>query len=81
MTSIPDTQKGWRVVRQGVPSKALELQTFPVPKIKEGEVLVKIEAAALNPVGYKLMNFLPNLLSRRPHVAEHDFTGIIVDAG
>ncbi|QRW00480.1 Zinc-binding dehydrogenase [Ceratobasidium sp. AG-Ba] len=81
MTSVPETQKGWRVVRQGTPSKAVALQTFPVPKVKDGEVLVKIEAGALNPVGYKLMAFLPNLLARRPHVAEHDFTGTIVDPG
>ncbi|KAG8726464.1 hypothetical protein FRC12_023385 [Ceratobasidium sp. 428] len=27
------------------------------------------------------MLFLPNLIGRRPHVAEHDFTGVIVDAG
>ncbi|KAF8744586.1 Zinc-binding dehydrogenase, partial [Rhizoctonia solani] len=79
--AVPETQQGWRVVRQGLPSKALAFQTFPVPKIRDGEVLVKIEAAALNPVGYKLMQLLPNLFSHRPHVAEHDFTGIIVDAG
>ncbi|CAE6410268.1 unnamed protein product [Rhizoctonia solani] len=79
--AAPETQQGWRVVRQGPPSKALAFETFPVPKIRSGEVLVKIEAAALNPVGYKLMQFLPNILFRRPYVAEHDFTGIIVDAG
>ncbi|CEL52090.1 alcohol dehydrogenase [Rhizoctonia solani AG-1 IB] len=77
----PEIQQGWRVVRQGPPNKALAFQTFPVPRIRSGEVLVKVEAAALNPVGYKLMQLLPNILSRRPHVAEHDFTGIIVDAG
>jgi hypothetical protein len=31
--------------------------------------------------GYKLMFLLPNILTRRPHVAENDFTGVIVDAG
>ncbi|KAF8758838.1 Zinc-binding dehydrogenase [Rhizoctonia solani] len=76
--AVPETQQGWRVVRQGLPSKALAFQTFPVPKIRDGEVLKK---TALNPVGYKLMQLLPNLFSHRPHVAEHDFTGIIVDAG
>lgn len=44
MAEIPDTQKAWRVVRQGPPSKALASQEIPVPKIREGEVLVKIEA-------------------------------------
>ena len=27
------------------------------------------------------MAFLPNLFARRPHVAEHDFTGVVVDPG
>lgn len=45
MNGIPDTQKGWRAVRQGPPSKALAMQVFPVPRIREGEVLVKIEAS------------------------------------
>ncbi|CAE7153795.1 unnamed protein product [Rhizoctonia solani] len=81
MAAVPETQNGWRVVRQGPPRRALALQTFPVPRVRDGEVLVKIEAAALNPVGYKLMQLLPNLFSHRPHVAEHDFTGIIADAG
>jgi NADPH:quinone reductase-like Zn-dependent oxidoreductase len=59
-----------------------------------GELLVKIEAAALNPMyvrvilwtscdlratsGYKLMQMLPNALAKRPHTAESDFTGIVV---
>ncbi|KAF8610456.1 NAD(P)-binding protein [Ceratobasidium sp. AG-I] len=81
MASIPETQKGWRVVRKGPPSKALENQTFPTPQHRDGDVYVKIEAGALNPVGYKLMAFLPNLFARRPHVAEHDFTGTVVDPG
>ncbi|CAE6519863.1 unnamed protein product [Rhizoctonia solani] len=79
--AVPETQKGWRVVKQGPPRKALALQTFPIPEIRDREVLVKVEAAALNPVGYKLMQLLPNLFSHRPHVAEHDFTGVVVDAG
>lgn len=30
--------------------------------------------------GYKIMGLVPNLLLKRPHVAEIDFTGIVVDA-
>lgn len=49
---IPETQRSWRVVSQGRPSQALKLDNaFPVPsKLKSGEVLVKVQAAALNPV-------------------------------
>ena len=27
-----------------------------------------------------MMKFLPNLFAKRPHVAEHDFSGVIVDS-
>lgn len=27
-----------------------------------------------------MMNLLPNWVSGRPHIAEHDFTGVIADA-
>jgi len=102
MAEIPDTQHAWTVVRRGTPTEALQLKAdWPVPnKLEEGEVFVKVQAAALNPVcvrylsliihvstlsvflyrGWKLMRLLPNLLAKRPHVAEHDFSGVVVDA-
>lgn len=51
-TQIPQTQKAWRVVAQGPPSKALRLdKELPVPtQLDKGNVLVKVQAAALNPV-------------------------------
>ncbi|EKM55674.1 uncharacterized protein PHACADRAFT_195715 [Phanerochaete carnosa HHB-10118-sp] len=75
-------QKAWVVVRRGKPRVALVLdENAAVPSdLAEGEVLIKVQAAALNPVGYKLMGILPNFIAKRPHVAEHDFTGIIADA-
>ncbi|KIY51029.1 NAD(P)-binding protein [Fistulina hepatica ATCC 64428] len=81
MTSIPRTQKAWIVERRGVPSKALTLKNdWPVPtKLDKDEVLVKVQAAALNPVGYKLMGILPNFLAGRPLIAEADLSGVIVD--
>jgi len=34
----------------------------------------------LNPVGYKLMKVAPNWLAKRPYIAEHDLSGVVVDA-
>ncbi|TFY53735.1 hypothetical protein EVJ58_g9286 [Rhodofomes roseus] len=80
--SIPETQHAWRVVGKGEPSKVLRLdKDVPVPKkLDKGEVLVKVQAAALNPVAYKLMKTAPNFIAKRPYVPEHDVAGIIVDA-
>lgn len=49
--TIPATQKSWRALRSGKPADVLELAETPVPsKLKKGEVLIKVQAAALNPV-------------------------------
>ncbi|KAF8644811.1 hypothetical protein AX16_008268 [Volvariella volvacea WC 439] len=76
-------QRAWIIVRQGTPAQALTLkQDHPVPsKLEAGEVLVRVQAAALNPVGWKLMKLLPNFIARRPFIAEHDFSGVIADPG
>ncbi|KAJ7130303.1 NAD-P-binding protein [Mycena epipterygia] len=75
------TYSAWFVTQKGHPSKVLQLKTgLPVPtELKKGHVLIKVQAAALNPAGYKIMGAVPNLLIGRPNVPEHDFTGIVVD--
>ncbi|KAJ2925209.1 hypothetical protein H1R20_g11890, partial [Candolleomyces eurysporus] len=84
MTSseVPDTQKAWVSVRRGPPRRSLELkEDWPVLKTPQAnEVLVKIKAAGLNPVGHKFMKLLPNWIAKRPHVAEFDFSGTVADA-
>lgn len=52
MSAIPATQRAWIIERRGLPASALKLRSdWGVPtKLKQGEVLVKIQAAALNPV-------------------------------
>jgi NADPH:quinone reductase-like Zn-dependent oxidoreductase len=50
--AIPAVQKAWVNVRQGKPSEAVVFRDdYPVPsKLPPGEVLIKIQAAAYNPV-------------------------------
>ncbi|EGN95474.1 hypothetical protein SERLA73DRAFT_186503 [Serpula lacrymans var. lacrymans S7.3] len=80
-SQLTSSQRAWTAVKRGSPAKALALQDVPIPsKLVEGEVLVKVQAAALNPVGYKLMGTLPNFIARRPITVEHDLAGVIVDA-
>ncbi|KAJ6591715.1 hypothetical protein DFH09DRAFT_1025689 [Mycena vulgaris] len=75
------TYSAWLVTKRGHPSKALQLKTgLQIPtKLAKGHVLVKVQATALNPAGYKLMGAVPNFLIGRPHVAEQDVAGIVVD--
>ncbi len=57
---------------------ALELREIPQPRLAEGEVLVRVEAAGLNPSDVK------NLLGRFPYttlprVPGRDFAGVVVE--
>ncbi|KAI0655132.1 NAD-P-binding protein [Cubamyces menziesii] len=78
---LPATQRSWRLTGSGEPAKVLKLaEDTPVPaKLKKGEVLVKVHAAALNPVGYKMMALLPGFVNRRVQAAEYDLAGVVVD--
>ncbi|KAF8884016.1 hypothetical protein BD779DRAFT_1674317 [Infundibulicybe gibba] len=78
---LPNSQRAWLVTRRGAPETALVYRSdVPLPsRLGRGEVLIKVQAAALNPVGYKLMAMVPNFLAKRPRVAEYDVAGTIVD--
>lgn len=79
--NLPKTQRAWRAVKRGKPSESLVFQTdVAIPPLSPGEVLVKVHAAALNPVGWKIMSTTPNILAKRPITPEHDFAGVVVNA-
>lgn len=50
--NISQKQKAWLVMRRGLPKDALVLnEQLDVPsKLGPGEVLIRVQAAALNPV-------------------------------
>ncbi|OCH95616.1 hypothetical protein OBBRIDRAFT_809768 [Obba rivulosa] len=63
---IPTDRKAWHIMCRVPPGKALQFETnLLVPReCKEGDVLVRVQAAALSP---------------RPNVAEYDLAGIVAD--
>jgi len=62
----------------GKPSEVLKLESdFPVPREEKYPIVVKVHAAALNPVGYKMMEHFPSLLLKTPAVPESDYAGVI----
>ncbi|GMP90284.1 hypothetical protein CsSME_00041486 [Camellia sinensis var. sinensis] len=57
---------------------------IPVPALKKGEILLKLEAASLNPVDWKIQEGLmpPNLIPRKlPFIPASDIAGEVVEVG
>ncbi|BGO94128.1 hypothetical protein NBRC10512_006950 [Rhodotorula toruloides] len=76
---MAETMRAWVFRSSGHPSKVLKLeQDWPKPTPSGTRILVRVKAAALNPVGYKAM-VLPGLrwMQKKPAVPEHDLAGII----
>lgn len=63
---LPETMRAWRATRFGGVDDALSCESTPVPLLYGDEVLVEVQAAALNPVDLK------TLQGRYPAVAQHD---------
>jgi hypothetical protein len=47
---LPEMRTAWCIVRRGPPPKALRKQEIPMPTLDDNQVLIKVQAAALNPV-------------------------------
>ena len=55
---VPATQRAWRIVRKGEPAKALVLDNeAPVPTLKPGQLLARVQAVSFHNVYVPL--FLP----------------------
>lgn len=89
-TEVPTTQKGWTYSEYGSREVLKFAEDIPVPEVKADEVLVKVHAAALNPVDFKRRSgkfpddselpvrfFLPGNPSR----SDHSTTDFFVDEG
>jgi len=65
------------------PATVLELEDLPVPTIDEGEVLIRVHAASVNPVDYKTRagQFPPVSLDQLPKVLGRDVAGTIIQTG
>lgn len=61
----------------------LQIQEVSIPQIKSGEILVRIHAAGVNPVDYKIRNGSMKLLAGKklPRILGADLAGVVEQAG
>lgn len=78
---VPTTHKAWTYAEYGPPG-VLKLEQIPVPDVAADEVLVKVHAAALNPVdGKRRQGKFKNTDSPLPTVPGYDVAGVVVKVG
>ncbi|KAF2308551.1 hypothetical protein GH714_010533 [Hevea brasiliensis] len=81
--SIPSKMKAWVYSEYGKPEYVLRFDSeVVVPEVKEDQVLIKVVAAALNPVDAKRMaGFIKAADSPQPTVPGYDVAGVVVKVG
>ncbi|KAJ3189655.1 hypothetical protein HK101_008808 [Irineochytrium annulatum] len=79
MSAIPTTQKALVANAKGDLSKQV-VQDWPVPKIGDNEVLVRVEAAGLNPVDFKIVKY-GVFIDSYPTILGSDAAGRVVSVG
>jgi NADPH:quinone reductase-like Zn-dependent oxidoreductase len=80
--SNPATMKAVRITQFGGP-ETLHLETIPVPRPGEGELLVKVAAAGVNPVDYKIRGgkYPAVKQDKLPFVLGRDVAGTVIECG
>lgn len=70
-------------IRQFGGSEQVQLEEVPTPEPQAGEVLVRVYAASVNPVDWKIREHLfnPRGADRVPMTLGQDFAGVITDLG
>ncbi|XP_010029198.2 2-methylene-furan-3-one reductase [Eucalyptus grandis] len=80
---VPTKMKAWVYREYGDVGNVLRLnQEFEVPEVQKGQVLVKVLAAALNPIDHMRVNAVYKLPHfTLPAVPGYDLAGIVVKVG
>ncbi|RDX66385.1 2-methylene-furan-3-one reductase [Mucuna pruriens] len=83
ISSIPSHIKAWVYSEYGNIEEILKFDpNVTIPDIKEDEVLIKVVAAALNPIDYKrALGYFKNTDSPLPTAPGYDVAGVVVRVG
>lgn len=83
MAAVPTHIKAWTYSEYGKSVDILKFDpSLPLPELKEDQVLIKVVAAALNPIDYKRMEALfKDTDSPLPTAPGYDVAGVVVKVG
>eukprot|EP01101_Sappina_pedata_P009327 TRINITY_DN5407_c0_g1_i1.p1 TRINITY_DN5407_c0_g1~~TRINITY_DN5407_c0_g1_i1.p1 ORF type:complete len:362 (-),score=105.09 TRINITY_DN5407_c0_g1_i1:27-1088(-) len=84
-SDIPSVMKAVVFSDFGQPESALSIPSdVPVPSPSSSQVLVRVHAASINPIDYKVMGGILSIVSflqKWPLITGFDFSGVVVQAG
>ena len=82
MNAIPETMQAWTIRGYGGP-EAMRFERLAVPRPRAGELLVRVEAASVNPIDWKMREGLLRAVFTPafPRVLGRDCCGTVVEAG
>ncbi|KAK9272466.1 hypothetical protein L1049_002839 [Liquidambar formosana] len=81
-SSIPSEMKAWVYAEYGGADVLKLDSSISVPQVKDDQVLIKVVAAALNPVDAKrMLGFFKSTDSPLPTVPGYDVAGVVVKVG
>ncbi|KAN0065836.1 hypothetical protein ACQY0O_000966 [Thecaphora frezii] len=76
---VPSSITAWQYTRRGLlPATLCKTDTAKLPELQPDQVLIKVHAAALNPVDWKVAASVPGFLQKFPKTASSDFAGDVV---
>ncbi|CAO1626532.1 unnamed protein product [Parajaminaea phylloscopi] len=79
--AAPRVCRAYTYSKPGPPSQVLRLEAeHTVPRPGPDELLIKVRAAALNPVDWKLMGLVPRLVGKNPAVTGCDYSGTVLES-
>ncbi|NP_001304224.1 2-methylene-furan-3-one reductase-like [Vigna radiata] len=83
MTSIPSHMRAWIYSEYGNIEEVLKFDpNVPTPHLMENQVLIKVVAAAINPVDYKrALGHFKDIDSPLPTAPGYDVAGVVVKVG
>ncbi|CAN6234700.1 unnamed protein product [Urochloa humidicola] len=82
-TKVPATMRAVRYDACGGGAEGLKHVEVPVPSAKKNELLLKLEAASINPVDWKIQKGMlrPFLPFKLPFIPVTDVAGVVVEVG
>ncbi|MED6198607.1 hypothetical protein PIB30_068011 [Stylosanthes scabra] len=80
---IPSHMKAWAYSEHGKSNAALKFHpNFPIPELNEDQVLIKVVAAAINPIDYhKIVGNYKGSDAPFPIVPGYDVAGVVIKVG